>query len=184
MTPGLAMPADEPRRDAPAVAIVVMGVAGSGKTVVGEALAARMGLPFRDADEFHPPENVARMSAGVALTDEDRWPWLDAIGEALCRAPGGIVVACSALRRVYRDRLRQAAARPVTFLYLSGSRRTIGRRIGGRRGHFMPPSLLDSQFATLEPPGPDERSLEVSVEPPLDEVVDAALAAVRAGAGR
>jgi gluconokinase len=166
------------RQTAPA--IVVMGVAGSGKSSVGERLGKRLGVPFRVADEFHPPANIAKMSSGVPLTDDDRWPWLDAIGRALGSATGGMIVACSALRRAYRDRLTRTAGRPVIFILLAGSRQTIGERIGGRKGHFMPPSLLDSQFATLEPPAPDELAVSVSVEPPLDEVVDAALAALPA----
>ncbi|MEX0852596.1 MAG: gluconokinase [Bauldia sp.] len=168
----------------PAPAIVVMGVSGSGKSSVGARLSAAIGLAFRDADEFHPEANVAKMSAGVALTDADRWPWLDAIGEALRDADHGIIVACSALRRAYRDRLRSAAGRPLTFIHLSGSRATIGPRIGARRGHFMPPSLLDSQLATLEPPAPDESAITVSVAPPLDDVVAAIVAALPATADR
>jgi len=157
-----------------------MGVAGSGKTSTGELLAARLHLPFRDADEFHPLSNRARMAAGTPLTDEDRWPWLDAIGRALHDAEGSLVVTCSALRRVYRDRLRAAAHRRVIFVYLTGSRPTLAARITGRKGHFMPASLLDSQLATLEPPDPDEQVITVSVEPPLDAVVAAILAALPA----
>ena len=162
------------------LAIVVMGVAGSGKSSVGERLGSRLGLPFRDADEFHPSANIAKMSSGTPLTDVDRWPWLDAIGHALGSARGGLVVACSALRRAYRERLTKTAGRPVLFILLAGSRQTIGQRIGGRKGHFMPPSLLDSQFATLEPPTPDELAVSISVEPPLDAVVETALAALPA----
>ncbi len=160
-------------------AIVVMGVAGSGKTSVGEALAARYGVPFRDADEFHPPANIAKMSAGTPLNDDDRWPWLDAIGAAIHDAePNGIVVACSALKRIYRERILKAAGRPVQFVFLDGSLATLRSRIGNRRGHFMPPSLLDSQLATLERPAADEPVVTVSVEPPLDAVVDAATKAL------
>jgi gluconokinase len=158
-------------------AIVIMGVAGSGKTSVGERLAERLGLPFRDADEFHPPANVAKMSSGIPLGDDDRWPWLDAIGAAIHAAgTGGIVVACSALRRVYRERILKAAGRPVVFVFLDGSLETLRQRIGGRRGHFMPASLLDSQLATLERPEPDENAITVSTEPPMEAVVDAAIA--------
>jgi gluconokinase len=160
------------------IAIVVMGVAGSGKSSVGGALAKRLGLPFRDADEFHPKANIAKMSAGIPLTDADRWPWLDAIGKALGKSGGHLIVACSALRRSYRDRLLHAAGRPLIFLWLDGSKATIAARMKRRRHHFMPASLLDSQFATLEPPGPDEPAVRVSIEPPLDQVVAAALAAL------
>ena len=160
-------------------AIVVMGVAGSGKTSVGERLAAHYGCPFRDADEFHPAANIAKMSAGIALNDDDRWPWLDAIAAAIRdAAPNGIVVACSALKRVYRERISEGAARPVTFVFLDGSLATLRQRIGGRRGHFMPPSLLDSQLATLERPSPDEDAVRVSIDAPLKRVVAAAIAAL------
>lgn len=165
---------------APAKAIVVMGVAGSGKTSVGERLAAHFGFPFRDADEFHPAANVAKMSAGIPLEDADRWPWLDAIGAAIHDAgSAGIVVACSALKRVYRERITSAAARPVTFIFLDGSLATLRERIGGRRGHFMPPSLLDSQLSTLERPKAGEPVVTVSIEQPIEAVVEAALAALR-----
>jgi gluconokinase len=159
-------------------AIVGMGVSGSGKSSVGEGLAKRLGLPFRDADSFHPQANIDKMTAGIPLTDADRWPWLDAIGAALRQAPGGLIVACSALRRVYRDRLRTAAGRPIIFVWLAGSKETIAHRLDGRRGHFMPASLLDSQFATLEPPGPDEGVIRLSIERPLAEVIDTAATAI------
>jgi len=160
------------------VAVVVMGVSGSGKSTVGAALAKQLGVAFRDADEFHPAANVAKMSAGTPLTDEDRWPWLDAIGAALAeagRAGRGIVVGCSALKRVYRDRLRAAAHRPLVFVHLTGSHATLAQRMHTRKGHFMPASLLDSQLATLEPPSPDEGAITVSVEEPIPRVVDAVL---------
>lgn len=160
------------------IAIVVMGVSGSGKSTVGAALARHFGVAFRDADEFHPAANVAKMSAGTPLTDEDRWPWLDAIGAALAQAGRegrGIVVGCSALKRIYRDRLRAAARRPLVFVHLTGSRVTLAKRMQTRKGHFMPASLLDSQLATLEPPGPDEGAITVSVEQPVAKVVDAVL---------
>jgi gluconokinase len=160
------------------VAVVVMGVSGSGKSTVGAALARHLGVAFRDADEFHPAANVAKMSAGTPLTDEDRWPWLDAIGAALAEAGSegrGIVVGCSALKRVYRDRLRTAARRPLVFVHLAGSRATLAKRMQTRKGHFMPASLLDSQLATLEPPTPDERAITVSVEQPVAKVVETVL---------
>jgi gluconokinase len=165
---------------ADAIPIVVMGVAGSGKSSVGAELAKRLGLPFCDADEFHPQANIDKMSAGIPLTDEDRWPWLDAIGKALGEADGRLIVACSALRRIYRDRLTRTAGRPVIFVWLDGSQKTIAARMNARRHHFMPPSLLDSQFATLEPPAEDELAVRVSIEPPVDEAVEAAFAALPA----
>jgi gluconokinase len=155
-----------------ASAIVLMGMAGSGKSVVGAALAARLGVPFRDADEFHSAANVAKMSSGVPLDDNDRWPWLDAIGAAIRDTPGGVVVACSALKRAYRDRIIAVAERAVMFVYLDGDRATLAKRLGGRRGHFMPASLLDSQIATLEPPAADENAIVVSIEPPVATIVD------------
>jgi gluconokinase len=153
-------------------AIVIMGVAGSGKTVVGSALAGRLGVPFRDADEFHPAANVAKMSSGVPLDDEDRWPWLEAIGAAIRDTRGGIVVACSALKRIYRDRIIGVAGRAVTFVYLDGDGATLAKRLGGRKGHFMPASLLDSQLATLEPPAADENAIVASIEPPVATIVE------------
>jgi gluconokinase len=160
------------------IAVVVMGVSGSGKSTVGAALARHLGVVFRDADEFHPAANVTKMSAGIPLTDEDRWPWLDAIAAALAEAGRegrGIVVACSALKRVYRDRLRAAARRPLVFVHLTGSPTTLAKRMQTRQGHFMPASLLDSQLATLEPPSPDEGAITASVEQPVAKVVDAVL---------
>ncbi|HVY21040.1 MAG TPA: gluconokinase [Bauldia sp.] len=163
------------------MAIVVMGVAGSGKTSVGEGIGRRLGIRFRDADEFHPSANVAKMSAGIPLDDADRWPWLDAIGKAIHDAGDeSIVVACSALKRVYRDRIVKAAGRPIEFVFLDGSLATLRKRIGGRRGHFMPASLLDSQLATLERPTSDERVITVSIEQPVDQVVSRAIEALGA----
>jgi len=121
---------------------------------VGAALAAALGLPFVDGDALHPAANVAKMAAGIPLTDDDRWPWLDAVGERLAVSP--IVIACSALRRVYRDRLR-AAAPGIRFVLLDGSRELLAERMGARADHFMPTALLDSQLATLERPDADER---------------------------
>jgi gluconokinase len=166
-----------------APAVVVMGVSGVGKTTVGEAVARRLGFVFRDADEFHPPANVAKMSAGIPLSDEDRWPWLDAIGAAIRDDRHGIVVTCSALKRSYRERITSAARRPVKFVFLHGTRETIAGRLAGRKGHFMPPSLLDSQLATLEAPTVEERAISVSVEPPVEEVVEALLTGLRAQSG-
>lgn len=154
-------------------AIIVMGVAGSGKTTVGTALAGRLGLSFRDGDEFHPAASIAKMSAGTALEDDDRWPWLDDIGAAIgarLAAGVGIVVACSALKRSYRDRLRQAG--PLTFVHLSGPLATLVERATRRRGHFLPPSLVAGQVATLEPLQADEGGITVSIEQPVAAMVD------------
>jgi gluconokinase len=162
-------------------AIVVMGVCGSGKSVVGAALAERLGYGFRDGDGFHPKANVEKMSAGLPLTDDDRWPWLDAIGTAMQGAAGGsgLVVACSALKRAYRERIAARAGGPVVFVHLDGPRALLAERMKNRKGHFMPPSLLDSQLATLERPAPDEPAVVVSVEPPVDAVVAAAIEGLR-----
>lgn len=158
--------------------VLVMGVSGAGKSTVGALLAARLGLRFADADEFHPAANIAKMSRGEPLTDEDRWPWLDAIGAWLdAQGPAGGVVTCSALRRVYRDRL--LAPRPaVRLLHLHGEPALIAARQAARPGHFMPASLMASQFATLEAPAPEEGAITLSVLPPPDAVLRAALAAL------
>lgn len=135
------------------VRVVVMGVAGSGKTTVGRALADRLSVPFLDADDAHPPENVAKMSAGIPLTDHDRAPWLDRLGHAIA-GHDRIVVTCSALKRRYRDRLRNAAS--VTFVFLDVGPGDARRRVEGRTDHFMGVEMIDSQFAALERPRSDE----------------------------
>lgn len=151
--------------------IVVMGVSGSGKSTVGAALAQRLGVPFGDADDFHPPANIAKMSAGIALDDTDRQPWLEAIGEWLAeRDSHGGVISCSALKVAYRDQLRAHAPR-TTFVHLHGSRDVIARRQASRPGHFMPTSLLDSQFDTLEPLGSHEAGLVIDVDQDVDAIV-------------
>ncbi|MDO9456579.1 gluconokinase [Nocardioides sp.] len=152
-----------------AVRVVVAGVSGSGKSTVGEALAARLGVAFCDGDDLHPPANVAKMRAGTPLTDADRWPWLDDIGAWLARDAGG-VVACSALRRAYRDRLRSAVP-GLDVLLLDGDPGLIRARQAARGQHFMPTSLLDSQLATFEPLAPDEAGLTVDVADPVEEIV-------------
>ena len=158
--------------------VVVMGVAGTGKSTVGELLAETLGVPYAEADAFHSPENIAKMSAGTPLGDADRAPWLDAIGAwAHSRAGLGGVVSCSALKRVYRDRLR-AAAPGLVFLHLTGDRELIAGRMAAREGHFMPAALQDSQFATLEPLQPDEDGVTVSVAREPAAVVEQALAAL------
>ncbi|MEU9102017.1 gluconokinase [Streptomyces sp. NPDC048361] len=159
--------------------IVVMGVAGTGKTTIGPLVAARLGLPYAEGDDFHPAANVAKMSAGIALDDADRGPWLDAIGAwAHGRAGLGGVVSSSALKRSYRDRLR-AAAPGVVFLHLTGDRALIERRMAERKGHFMPAALLDSQFATLQPLGPDEAGVAVDVSGTPESIAERAAAALR-----
>lgn len=152
--------------------VVVMGVAGSGKSTVGALLAERLGVPFVDGDALHPPANVAKMAAGVPLDDDDRAPWLDAVGARL--AQGRVVIACSALRRAYRDRLRDAA--PATrFVLLHGTRELLASRLQSRVDHFMPAALLDSQLATLELPTPGEevRVYDIAL-PPAEIAADAA----------
>jgi gluconokinase len=149
--------------------LVIMGVSGCGKSSVGAGLAARLGLNYRDGDDLHPPENVAKMRAGMPLTDADRWPWLDRVGQVLL-AEAPVIVGCSALKRAYRDRIRTAAGGPVTFVHLAGSQEVIAARMALRQGHYMPLSLLDSQFAALEPPAAEE-AITVSIDQPLEAIV-------------
>ncbi|WP_246085209.1 gluconokinase [Rhizobium glycinendophyticum] len=155
--------------------IIVMGVAGSGKSSVGAALGAAMGAPYLDGDDLHSAENIAKMSAGIALTDDDRWPWLTKIGETLTGHPGTILIGCSALKRTYRDLIRKTAERPVTFIHCAGSRSLIAERMAKRPGHFMPMSLLDSQFAALELPGADEDAITLNIAAPLLDLVAKAM---------
>ena len=151
--------------------LVVMGVSGSGKSTVGAAIAQRLRVPFADADDFHPPANIAKMTAGQPLDDHDRGPWLAAIGEWLAEHADGGVMSCSALKRHYRDQLRHYLL-DIEFLHLHGSREVIARRQSSRPGHFMPASLLASQFATLEPLAPDERGLVIDVDQDIDAIVE------------
>jgi gluconokinase len=151
--------------------IVVMGVAGSGKTTVGGALAARLGLPFADADEFHPPANVAKMTAGRPLDDSDRLPWLHALGAWLSEHPRGGVVSCSALKVGYRDVLR-AHAPDLTFLHLAGDADVVTARVAARTDHFMPASLVSSQLELLEPLRADEAGVVADLTRPVDDLVD------------
>lgn len=161
--------------------IVVMGVSGAGKSTVGALLAERLGWPFEDGDAFHPPANVEKMRAGTPLTDEDRWPWLRAIAARIASARGqgkGVVIACSALKRAYRDVLRDGQA-DIRFVHLTGEPALIMARQAARQGHYMPASLVASQFATLEPPDTeaDVIDLEVEAEPPV--IAQKAIAALR-----
>ncbi len=156
--------------------VVVMGVSGSGKSTVGAAFAQRLRVPFADADDFHPQSNIDKMTAGHALTDADRQPWLDLIGDWLGEHVDGGVMSCSALKRAYRDRLR--SHRPDTvFVHLDGPLEVIARRQASRPGHFMPASLLHSQFDILEPLGSDERGVIVDVDQPIDAIIDRIVAA-------
>ncbi|TWD50848.1 gluconate kinase (SKI family) [Arthrobacter sp. AG367] len=160
--------------------IIVMGVSGCGKTTIGDLVARELGVPFVDGDSLHPVENVAKMAAGTPLTDEDRWPWLATVGSKLAAAgDGGLVLACSALRRSYRDAIREQAPDTV-FLHLDGSKEVLKARTEGRTGHFMPPALLESQLATLEPLQEDERGVVVDIAAPVQDVVAEALKGIAA----
>ncbi|MDT0303581.1 gluconokinase [Streptomonospora wellingtoniae] len=164
---------------------VVMGVSGTGKSTVAEPLARRLDLPFAEADDFHPAANVAKMSAGTALTDEDRQPWLEALAAWIAGHDGrgeSTLMACSALKRSYRDVLR-AAAPDVRFLHLDGSTELIAARLRERKGHFMPETLLRSQKSTLEPLADDEPGVTLDIAPPVEEVVERAARIVAAALG-
>ncbi len=171
--------------DTPCV-LVVMGVSGSGKSTIGDALAARLGWRYEDGDRFHPPSNVAKMSAGQPLSDDDRWPWLRAIAEEIdrvCKSGEHAVIACSALKRAYRDILVHGR-KDVRIVFLSGAPDLIARRIVARKGHFMPPQLLASQFATLQPPQPDENAITISIDATVDTIVNSILDRLRLSAGK
>ena len=162
-------------------ALVVMGVSGSGKSTIADKLAERLNWAFEDADKFHPASNVAKMSAGLPLTDEDRWPWLRAIAaeiERVCKAGQHAVIACSALKRAYRDILVDGR-NDVRFVFLKGTEDLIASRLAQRKGHFMPPGLLASQFKTLEPPGPHENPVTVSIDASVEAIVDEILRQLR-----
>ncbi len=165
MSTAASRPRSERRR------IVLMGVSGCGKSAVGAALARRLDATYLDGDELHPPENIAKMSRGEPLTDADRDPWLAEVGRRLAKAEGSVIIGCSALKRRYRDRIREESGGPVIFVHLSGTKELIAQRMGARTGHFMPTSLIDSQFAALEKPAADEAAITVDIDRPLDALV-------------
>jgi carbohydrate kinase (thermoresistant glucokinase family) len=161
-----------------------MGVSGAGKSTLGRALSARRGVPFIEGDDLHTDENRVRMAAGIALSDEDRLPWLDAVGSMLANAAlakGEAVGSCSALRRSYRDRLRTVSGQPILFLHLSADRALLRERILQRPDHYMPASLLESQLAVLEPPDRDEWSTTLVADQPLARLIEVAEAALEQG---
>lgn len=163
-------------------AVIVMGVSGSGKSTLGALLASRIGCSFLEGDGFHSPEAVAKMRSGTPLADQDRWPWLDRLGRAIGEAAlsnGMAVAACSALRRAYRDRLREAIGVPVRFVLLDNARDVILRRLLERPGHYMPASLLDSQLATLERPTLDEGALTMISDAAPEQLCGRALEWIR-----
>jgi gluconokinase len=161
--------------DAPApCALVVMGVSGSGKSTIADALAKRLGWRYEDGDRFHPASNVAKMSAGQPLTDDDRWPWLQAIAgeiDRICKNGERAVIACSALKRAYRNILVHRRG-DVRIVFLDGSEALIASRLAARKGHFMPAGLLASQFKTLEPPAADERAVTAPIDAKVEAIVD------------
>lgn len=162
--------------------VVVMGVSGCGKTTVGQLLAEALGVDYVEGDALHPPANVARMAAGIPLTDADRHGWLQAVAQRLSQAAGqglGVVVSCSALKRAYRDQLREAAP-GLRLLFLHGDAGLIGDRLAARQGHYMPVSLLQSQLDTLEPPAPDERPIALPITQPPEALVAEAVRHLRA----
>jgi gluconokinase len=156
-------------------AIVVMGVSAAGKSSIAAGLSGRLGVPWLDADDLHPAVNVSKMASGLPLTDDDRWPWLDEVGRALAGGSdtGGLIVACSALRRVYRDRLRTHAPH-TEFVHLTAAPDLLAARAAARTGHFMPASLLESQLALLEPLEPDEDGVAIDVSVSVAAIVEAA----------
>ncbi|MGP4805954.1 gluconokinase [Agrobacterium cavarae] len=163
-------------------AIIVMGVSGCGKSTVGAELAEELGMPFQEGDRLHPKANVEKMSAGTPLTDEDRWPWLDLVGAELRQGyeAGGVVISCSALKKSYRDRLRTACGGPLAFVFLEGSVELLTRRMGARKGHFMPLSLLKTQLDTLEVPTGEPGVVTVNIDATPDEIVETALKGLKA----
>ncbi|WP_421521785.1 gluconokinase [Ochrobactrum quorumnocens] len=162
--------------------IIVMGVSGSGKSTVGEKLAAALVLPFLEGDSLHPKTNVDKMASGIPLQDEDRWPWLDTIGERLATAENGIIVSCSSLKKSYRDRLRNASDGPLLFVFLDGSFDVLYEHMGHRIGHFMPVTMLESQLATLESPVGEPFVFRADVADPIEKIVAESLSWVQSTA--
>ena len=158
-------------------AIIVMGVSGCGKSTVGEALAEKLGIPFMEGDKLHPASNVEKMAAGTPLNDDDRWPWLDLVGAELRKGSeaDGIVISCSALKKSYRERLRDACGGALAFVSLDGSEALLTERMGARTGHFMPLSLLKTQLATLEVPTGEPGVVTVSIDASPEEITENAL---------
>ncbi len=178
----MSMAASQPLSENPVLPVIVMGVSGCGKTSVGERLADALHCRFIEGDSLHPPANIEKMSAGIPLGDDDRSPWLDIIGGLI----GGsvargerVIVSCSALKKIYRDRLRTAAGGRLAFVYLEGSRAVFEKRLQARAGHFMPASLLDSQFAALEPPTGEPDVVTVDVDMTVDAMAGKALAGLQ-----
>lgn len=159
--------------------IIVMGVSGSGKSTVGEKLAEALNLPFLEGDSLHPQSNVDKMVAGIPLQDEDRWPWLEQIGERLAAAHDGIVVSCSSLKKSYRDRMRTASGGPLMFVFLDGSFDILHQHMGQRTGHFMPVKMLESQLATLESPVGEALVFRADVADPIEKIVAESLDWIR-----
>ena len=157
--------------------IVVMGVSGCGKSTVGKMLAQRLEAKFIDGDDLHPEENKAKMAAGISLNDEDRWPWLAKVGQSLAQGEK-VVIACSALKRKYRERILEEAPNTV-FVHLDGSREVLAERMSSRLNHFMPVTLLDSQLATLEPLEFDEPGLKIDIDQPVENIVESSLGFIR-----
>jgi gluconokinase len=157
----------------PGTAIIVMGVSGAGKSTFAVQLARKLNMEFIEGDGLHSASNVRKMAAGIALSDEDRWPWLDAVAVAVtaARSPNGVVATCSALRRSYRDRLRRKVASPLLFICLTADHATLSERLRFREQHFMPEALLDSQLSTLEMPDSDENAVVISAAQPVNEML-------------
>ena len=172
----------QPRSNVPP--LIVMGVSGCGKSSVGEALAAHFSVPYIEGDAMHPPANIAKMTAGTPLNDDDRWPWLDALSARLKREAarnGGAIASCSSLKKIYRDRIQSGSGPETRFIFLDCSQKTLTRNQSARKGHFMPQSLLDSQLATLEPPYDEIRAMVIDGNQPFETVIQSIVAKLEQG---